>query len=479
MTDKKLTNATSVRQKMVGDQHRPGYHYQPPKNWMNDPNGLFQWGGRYHLFYQYNPFGPLWGSIHWGHASSRDLIHWVDHPLALEPELGAGDEKGCWSGCVVDDQGVPTAVYTGFVTEADTPVMLAKAVDPELIRWEKISHNPVISQAPPGVNTTDFRDPYVWQEGQGWKMVVGAGLENGHCAVLLYESHDLISWDYLGHLFDQMVSDTITMWECPNFFPLGDKYVLLVSLFPDFAGVYYYVGDYDGRRFYPQYEGFLESGPIFYAPHARQVDDGRVILFAWLREARSDAAIEKAGWAGVQSLPVELTLNDALKLVSKPVKELQVLRGEKFQLQDVNLPTEDYFELPVRGHQLEIEVEFDLLEGPIGLVVLATDDEAEKTVIGYDPQVGAAFIDTTRSSLDEAELNARYEERLVIDAGESIKIHAFVDGSVLEVWFNDQVRISGRVYPTQADADRVKLFTQDGPARMTSLFTWKMKGIWD
>lgn len=479
MTSEISSNPTAERRKFAADPHRPGYHYLPLKNWMNDPNGLFQWGGRYHLFYQYNPYGPLWGSIHWGHASSTDLIYWQDHPIALKPEPGAGDENGCWSGCIVNDQGKPRALYTGFVNQSNTPVMLATASDPDLNHWSKYAKNPVIAQAPPGVKNTDFRDPYVWREGKVWKMVLGAGLEVGRCAVLLYESKNLISWDYLGILHQEIVSDEITTWECPSFFSLDDKYVLLVSLCPGFSGVYYYVGDYDGRWFEPQCKGFLESGSIFYAPHVRQVDDGRVILFSWLREGRSEAAIEQAGWAGVQSLPAVLMLTEELHLVSEPVEELSQLRGENYQLLDVNLPADKTFKIPPRGSQMEIEVEFDYIQGPVGLCVLATDDETEMTCIGYDPHKGAAFLDTERSSLDEGVVRCRHEESLSMGTQESLKIHAFIDGSVLEVWFNDHVRISGRVYPTRVDADGVKLFTQGEAAYVTSLSLWQMRRIWN
>jgi beta-fructofuranosidase len=479
MTGVDFTSPTAERKKFAADPHRPGYHYLPPRNWINDPNGLIQWGGRYHLFYQYNPYGPLWGSIHWGHASSTDLIYWEDHPVALKPEQDTGDENGCWSGCIVNDQGVPTALYTGFVDESNTPVMLARALGPDLIRWHKFHKNPVIAKAPSGVKNTDFRDPYVWREGDLWKMVMGAGLENGNCAILLYESHDLISWDYLGILFDMKVSEEITTWECPSFFPLGNHYVLLISLCPGFSGVYYYAGDYDGIKFDPLSEGFLESGSIFYAPHLRQVEDGRMIMFAWLREGRTEAAIEKAGWAGVQSLPAVLTLDEELQLVSEPVEEISVLRGEKFQLSDVSLSADQTYKIPLRGSQLEIEVEFDLIQGPVGLCVRTTDDEAEMTCIGFDPHKGVAFLDTARSSLDQAVVNGWHEESLSIDTHEPLRIHAFIDGSVIEVWFNDHVRISGRVYPTREDANGVKLFAHGEPAHVKSMNIWEMKEIWD
>ena len=95
------------------DPHRPHYHFLPPANWLNDPNGLIQWNGEYHMFYQYNPNGPFHGTIHWGHAVSADLVHWRHLPIALAPEAGTADEDGCWSGCAVDDSGVPTLIYSG------------------------------------------------------------------------------------------------------------------------------------------------------------------------------------------------------------------------------------------------------------------------------------------------------------------------------------------------------------------------------
>ena len=96
------------------DPQRPGYHFLPPANWLNDPNGLMYWQGEYHLFYQYNPYGPRHRTIHWGHAVSTDLVFWQHLPLALAPTPGSPDEDGCWSGCAINDQGVPTLIYTGL-----------------------------------------------------------------------------------------------------------------------------------------------------------------------------------------------------------------------------------------------------------------------------------------------------------------------------------------------------------------------------
>src|SRR5579863_5341333 len=126
---------------MVED--RPRYHFVPPANWMNDPNGLIQWGGIYHLFYQYNPHGPLHGTIHWGHACSPDLVRWTPLPIALEPTADSPDAGGCWSGCAVNDQGVPTLIYTG-ITFTGTGYRESQCIavgSGDLIHWRKHPQN--------------------------------------------------------------------------------------------------------------------------------------------------------------------------------------------------------------------------------------------------------------------------------------------------------------------------------------------------
>ncbi len=112
LTDTATAALQNLRAGLAGDRHRPLYHFIAPANWMNDPNGVIFWKGKYHLFYQYNPNGPFWGTLHWGHAASADLVHWEDYPIALTPSQDGPDKLGCWSGCIVDDGGVPTALYT-------------------------------------------------------------------------------------------------------------------------------------------------------------------------------------------------------------------------------------------------------------------------------------------------------------------------------------------------------------------------------
>ena len=139
-------HACSERRRLAADPHRPLYHFLPPANWMNDPNGLIQWRGQYHLFHQCNPEHPCFGDMHWGHARSPDLIHWIELPVALAPMPGAADHFDCFSGCAVDDAGVPTLIYTGishyptsggrYPVPVDAQVQCIATGDDDLIAWQ-------------------------------------------------------------------------------------------------------------------------------------------------------------------------------------------------------------------------------------------------------------------------------------------------------------------------------------------------------
>jgi beta-fructofuranosidase len=320
------------------DNQRPQYHFLPPANWVNDPNGLIQWQGTYHLFYQHNPQAAVWGSIHWGHAASQDLVHWQHMPIALAPSPGGPDEDGVWSGCAIDWDGTPAVLYTGRVGQ-DENICLATSRD-TLLTWEKHANNPIIAGAPLELQQVGFRDPYVWRMEDRWMMVVGSGIRDAGGAILLYTSTDLLNWQYQGPLIvgDMRQKEPIwtgEMWECPNFFPLpGDprgRYLLIISPmgFDPSRSLYtlYMLGEFDGQFFTPETLAQMDGGDLyFYAPQAFLDQQGRRIAFGWAREARTVEASLQAGWAGVMTLPRVLEAGPDGRLRQRPAPEVEALR---------------------------------------------------------------------------------------------------------------------------------------------------------
>jgi beta-fructofuranosidase len=327
----------------VADAHHdpafPALHGRPGAGWVNDPNGLAHVDGRFHVFFQHNPDAPVHAAIRWGHASSADLVTWRQEPVALVPRPGALDSRGCWTGCLTVDDGVPTLVYSGVTdTTGASHVMLARA-DGGLSRWVPEDCPAVGMPADPGLS--DVRDPYLFELDGRRYAVQGAGHPHGRPRLLVYDATDLAGWTLLGSLLDgdDPVAARLApanIWECPNLVRVGDRWLLVLSLWRlvedrhHLAGVRYLVGDLrleDGQvpRFVPEAGGRLDTGPTFYAPQLL-AHDGRVLLWAWAWEhGRSDAEVEAAGWAGVLTFPRELTLHgDAL--VSTPARELTGLR---------------------------------------------------------------------------------------------------------------------------------------------------------
>ena len=342
------------------DLHRPRYHFLPPKNWMNDPNGVIQWKGCYHLFYQYNATGPLWGNMHWGHAVSSDLVHWEHLPVALTPTPDSPDSAGCFSGCTVDNNGVPTILYTGTAGQHNEIQTQCLAIgDDDLVTLTKYEHNPIIATVPAEAGQTkDFRDPFVWKERDTWYMVVGSRIKDVGGAVFLYRSRNLIDWEYRQSL---LTGDKTTgaIWECPNFFPLGDCWVLIISAHTGTQTdtVHYFVGDYMNEQFTPTYHGVLDYG-CMYAPLSFVDDQNRRLLFGWLRENRSDEALEKAGWAGAQSIPRILQLDEQNRLIMLPVPELEQIRGRHYHFEASGFRSTRFagFQRCGAGHRRRIRV---------------------------------------------------------------------------------------------------------------------------
>ena len=338
------TTKVTMHQPPTDDPTFPALHGRPRRGWLNDPNGLCRFGDRYHVFFQYNPDAPTHGSITWGHVSSTDLLHWEDEPVALRPRPDEVDAAGCWSGCVVDDGGVPTAVYTAVRHTADDAWASLARGSTDLRRW---SPDQAVICRPDDPSIEEVRDPFVFThvgtDGEHRYVVQGAGAPDvdGRPQLLVYHADDLTRWQQLGALLD--TDDPIAghyaaanIWECPNLFQLDGRWVLLLSLWRArgrgdgvLSGVRYLIGDLrepdGGLRFVAESGGTLDHGPAFYAPQVL-VETDRILLWGWAWElGRSAEQTDAAGWAGVLTFPRELALVDD-ELVSLPAAELTALR---------------------------------------------------------------------------------------------------------------------------------------------------------
>jgi beta-fructofuranosidase len=480
-----------ISQRMVtSDPHRPLYHFLPPSGWMNDPNGLIYWKGHYHLFYQYVPNDPPWETTHWGHVVSTDLVHWLDLPIALAPTKGGPDEDGCFSGCTFNDNGIPTLIYTGVRGDQQLPCLAASPDD--LVTWEKYQGNPVITAPPQDLDLLAFRDHTLWKEGTTWYQLIGAGIRGVGGTVLLYRSPNLIEWEYIHPLYigDRNRSEPVwtgSMWECPDFFPLGDKSVLVVSVYDDsrfhgrgYKGCLHYAvafaGAYTDHTFTPWTQSVIDYGGYFYAPQTMLDPTGRRLQWGWLWEGRSDEAQWAAGWAGVMSLPRVLSLSADNMLRLEPAPELKQLRGAHQRTMDLSIPPTSLIQLDeVWGDCIEIKAELVPGEATeLGIGVRCAPDGTEQTLIRYDRLQGHLVIDRQRSSLSEDVERDIRAGPLTLAADEPLLLHIFLDRSVIEVFANYRLCMSSRIYPSRTDSLGIGCFVLGGSARIKALDIWEM-----
>jgi beta-fructofuranosidase len=473
---------TATPPNLATDPLRPQFHLLPAANWMNDPNGPIFWRGTYHMFFQYNPNAAVWGDMHWAHAISRDMIHWKHLPVALAPTGGGPDQDGCFSGSAVDDHGTATLIYTGVSTVERRQAtlrdgthnfretqLLATSTDPSLRTWQKFPQ-PVIPP-PNDPQITGFRDPFVWKEKNIWFVGVGSGQRKKGGNVLLYRSTDLRNWDSVGVLASGKWNgkntpdsvDSGEMWECPDFFKLGDKYVLIYSTE---RKVFWESGELDPQEvvFHAQKQGLLDSG-AFYAPKTQTAANGDRMLWAWIPETRAESEFRQAGWAGCMSLPRVLTLDSRGQLKMRVTSQAAELRSKQFSLPGSQIAATERLgalrQLRIENLAAEVSLRFrnvaftmKLMCGAVGFLTL-----------NYDPaRTGKELL----AGNSAAPLSA--------SKGEEVAIDLFLDGSVIEIFANEICCLTTRVYQIPAGPLSIEVSASD-LANVRSLRAWQMLPI--
>ncbi len=439
---------------------KPAYHFTPPAHWMNDPNGPICLNGEYHLFYQYNPHGDDWDTIHWGHARSRDMVFWEDLPIALTPSAEKG-EHHCFSGCtVVDDDGQPFIVYTS-VGEGDrnhitgSEQWIAKGSS-DLITWKKWTGNPVMTSDIHGdTEISEWRDPFVWKEQNTWYMLLGGSHQGAGCA-LIYRSPDLLKWEFLNIVDEDKVGAAV--WECPNLFTLGNRHVLIYS--PDQTKddrVRYKIGLLrEDFRFESEHEGILDHGGRrgYYAPTTFIDGQGRRVMFGWMPETRGDYKGIR-GWAGMQAIPRVLSLKDN-RLCVEPIPEIEKLREGTYRYEGAREITGS-IDTGIKGEALELQLAVEHAEGPFSVKFFRSTRGEEETVLRIDPEAKKVVIDRSRSSLfagiDGSDISADFTP----PADRKYNIRMFLDHSSVEVFINRDICLSTRVYPKLEDSIHVHI----------------------
>jgi fructan beta-fructosidase len=496
-----LVSRSAPQEPSYDQPWRPQYHFTPPRNFMNDPNGTVFYKGEYHLFYQYNPEGNVWGHMSWGHAISSDMVHWQNLPVALHEVPG---EYMVYSGsAVVDwnntsglcknsnphDRSCLIAIYTAAYEDRQKQ-HIAFSNDHGRT-WTNYSGNPVAD-----LDAPDFRDPNVfWYEPQHkWVMVTVLADER---TLVILDSANLKQWTKRSTFGP--AGDKEGQWECPDLIELPvegaseKKWVLIINRNPGApaggTGVRYLIGKFDGAKFTSEVPDapalWADWGKDFYATNTWNEippNAGRRVWIGWFSNWQYANTEPTALWRGAQSIPRTLTLRryaDGLRLVQRPIRELEGLRHERLCIENVTVAQVNQ-RIRAAGAKGEVyEFEAELKPGQaeeIGFRLRIGKDA--ETLVGFEVARREIFVDRTRSGDVSFSKDFLGRHAAKLENRASMKLHVFVDRSSVEVFANDGERVlSDRVYPPMG-SDGIELYAKGTGAKVVSLTMWELDSAW-
>ena len=515
----------------ISKEQRPVYHFSPYTGWLNDPNGFSFYRGQYHLFYQNHPFSSYWGPMHWGHAVSSDLINWEYRPCAMAPDTDY-DGSGCFSGTAITlEDGRQLLMYTGCGSNEEDPLNKGRwlqtqcvAVSEEQadgsVEYVKYEANPVIGAGdlPEDCDPYEFRDPYIWRTSDGtYRAVVAAGRTgeigddgNYHSdegtLLLVYKSSDGFSWEFDRELFKDHRRIGV-MWECPNFFELDGKQILIASpmdmeaeadeaigsvRFPQGSNVCCIAGEYDeaSGEFAPD-EGYepVDIGLDFYAPQVMKAPDGRTVMIGWMQDpkhgnyANAQDGLSRPGLLyavpvdypdgyihgaegtrifGQMTIPRELKYKNG-RLYQWPVRELREYRKDKLEYSGISLSSEERRFDGISGRSLELDINIASPEEGAPLyrefsIRFAEDDE-HYISLSYRPGRSLLTIDRSHSG-QSSNITARRSSRVTYQRGR-LSLRILIDKWSAEVFVNGGEQVISTTFYTPIEAEGIT-FSTDG-----------------
>jgi fructan beta-fructosidase len=496
-----LLVSAALAQNSYDQPWRPQYHFTPSHNFMNDPNGMVFYKGEYHLFYQFNPEGQVWGHMSWGHAVSTDMVHWKHLPLAIpeDPDymiysgsaiVDWNNSSGLCRNPSPQDHSCLIAIYAADYHQKREKTHIAYSNDRGRT-WTNYSGNPVID-----VDAEDFRDPYVFWYTPQKKWVLAAVLAD-HRKAAFFSSTDLKHWTKLSEFGP--AGDVAGQWECPLLLELSIdnshemRWVLVINRNPGApaggTGVRYLIGHFDGTAFTEQESAgkklWADYGKDFYATNTfndMPKGDDRRIWIGWTSNwlyAKDEPTVL---WRGAQSIPRSLTLrriDDQVLMVQAPVRELEGLRKGVFHLSDLTVDKANatMVQAGIRGEVYEIEAEIDTT-GTSEVGFRLRKGNGVETVVGVMTATNTLFVDRTKSGdvSFSKEFPGRYSTTL--SGTKRVKLHIFVDRSSVEVFINDGEEVmTDRIYPPPGSTG-IELYSTVGAAKVVSLSYWPLQSIW-
>ena len=483
------------------DLLRPRFHGMPSAGWTNESHGLTYSDGKWHVFFQKNGNGPYMSRLHWGHIVSDNLYDWQEMPIAIDP-AESYDIKGCWSGCVAIDEEVfgtsdPAIIYTG-VDYAKASINFATPADASLIDWQKAGNNPRIANRPAGLSD-DFRDPYFFRTAQGAYIIVGSSKNGVGCCTLHKYNSSTKTWSNNGDIFFQGTSAQScgTFWEMPNLTRMDDDRWLFTVTPQNIGNVgvrtLYWVGTIgnDGK-FVPstkqnwpltvEMSGMSRDGYGMLSPSIAISDPSNssyssILALGIVPDKVATSYNHAWGWAHCYSLPREWTLSDDDRLIQRPyegLKDMRMAENAYHRKQFVLDGTEDL--TGISGRQFEVKATFEIGDSDFGFELLPQGEKSLR--IAFAPATGTITVDASkldRVNNDGGSFKGVYSHTLSQRPakGSDVTLHAYFDGSVLDLFINEEQAASIRIYPTSTEADGVRLFA-NAPTQVHEAEAWML-----